>query len=84
MIELNKLNGKAVFVNPDLIRHFEAAGDTVLVFTDGETLLVRQTPSEVVTKIVEFRRRCLDLSYVLTPVSVEGSDAQRADARALR
>ena len=58
MIEVNKLNGTAVFVNPDLIRYLESAGDTVLVFTDGQKLIVRQQPEEVIRRIVEFRRRC--------------------------
>ncbi len=84
MIELNKLNGKSVFVNPDLIRLLEAAGDTVLVFTDGETLIVRQSPSEVVTKIVEYRRRYSGLSLAPPlPVS-EAADAKAESAFDLR
>lgn len=58
MIELNKINGTAIFVNPDLIRVIETAPDTVLTFTDGEKLMVRDRPHEIVEKIVLFRRRC--------------------------
>ena len=58
MIEVNKLNGTTVYVNPDLIRYLESAGDTVLLFTDGEKLIVRQTPAEVIARIVAFRKRC--------------------------
>ncbi len=58
MIEVNKLNGAIVYVNPDLIRYLEDAGDTVLVFTDGEKLLVRQSPDDVIARIVSFRKRC--------------------------
>ncbi|MCM2281564.1 MAG: flagellar FlbD family protein [Bdellovibrionaceae bacterium] len=58
MIEVNKLNGTTVYVNPDLIRYLESAGDTVLVFMDGETLIIRQTPDEVIARIVAFRKRC--------------------------
>lgn len=57
MIELSKINGLTVLVNPDLIRFIESAPDTVLTFTDGEKLMVREQPSEIVEKIVRYRRR---------------------------
>jgi flagellar protein FlbD len=63
MIELHKLNGVSVFVNPDLIRTVEKTPDTILTFTDGEKLMVRDTPDEIVEKIVHLKRR-----YALSPV----------------
>ncbi len=57
MIELNKLNGMSIFVNPDLIRAVESTPDTVINFTDGETILVRNSPQEIVQKIISFRRQ---------------------------
>lgn len=60
MIELSKLNGSAVLVNPDLIRVIEATPDTVVTFTDGEKLMVKDRPKEIVEKIVRFRRDCKD------------------------
>jgi flagellar protein FlbD len=58
MIEVSKLNGSPLMVNPDLIRYIEATPDTVLTFTDGEKLVVREQPREILDKIVEFRRNC--------------------------
>jgi flagellar protein FlbD len=58
MIEVSRLNGARLMVNPDLIRYIEATPDTVLTFTDGEKLMVRDRPDEIVEKIVEFRRNC--------------------------
>jgi flagellar protein FlbD len=58
MIEVKKLNGSALFVNPDLIRFVESNPDTVLTFLDGQKLMVKDKPTEVVAKIVEFRRLC--------------------------
>lgn len=58
MIEVSKINGKPVFVNPDLIRFIEATPDTVLTFVDGERIMVRDEPQEIVEKIVRFRRSC--------------------------
>jgi flagellar protein FlbD len=56
MIEVSKLNGAPLLVNPDLILYIEATPDTVLTFTDGEKLMVREQPREIVEKIVDFRR----------------------------
>lgn len=59
MIELNKLNGTLVLVNPDLIRFVESTPDTVLTFIDGEKMMVRDRPQEIVEKIVDYRRSCI-------------------------
>ena len=58
MIQLTKLNGISILVNPDLIRTIESAPDTLLKFIDGETLMVRETPREVINFLVAFRREC--------------------------
>jgi flagellar protein FlbD len=58
MIELSKINGKPVLVNPDLIRFIESTPDTVLTFTDGERMMVLDEPSKIVDKIIRFRRSC--------------------------
>ena len=57
MIELNKLNGMSIFVNPDLIRVVESTPDTIVHFTDDETILVRNSPQEIIQKIIFFRRQ---------------------------
>lgn len=58
MIEVKKLNGSTLLVNPDLIRTVESSPDTVLTFVDGQKLMVKDKPTEVVAKIVDFRRSC--------------------------
>ena len=58
MIELKKLNGKLVYVNPDLIRFIEATPDIVLTFIDGERLMVLNDSREIIDKIIEFKRIC--------------------------
>jgi flagellar protein FlbD len=66
MIYLSRLNGVRVHVNPDLIRTIESAPDTVLTFTDGEKVMVKDRPDEIVEKIVRFRRIC-----ALVPVPIK-------------
>ena len=57
MIELKKLNGASIFVNPDLIRAVESTPDTIVHFIDGESILVKDSPKEIVAGIVAFRRK---------------------------
>lgn len=57
MIELSKLNGTHFLANPDLIRIVEATPDTVVTFTDGEKLIVREKPEEIIEKVIDFRRQ---------------------------
>jgi flagellar protein FlbD len=56
MIELTRLNGKTLAVNADLIKFVEQAPDTVLTLVTGEKLVVRESASEVMARIIGFRR----------------------------
>lgn len=51
MIELSKLSNKKFLVNPDLITCIEDCGDTKLSFLNGDSILVREKPQEVLELI---------------------------------
>ena len=57
MIELHRINNASVYVNPDLIKYVEETPDTLLTFTDGKTLMVKEKPTEVCEKIKELKQR---------------------------
>jgi flagellar protein FlbD len=57
MIELTRLNGSIYFVNPDMILMLEATPDTVISLTNGEKLIVKETPAEVIDRFVTLKRR---------------------------
>jgi flagellar protein FlbD len=57
MIALTRLNGKPVMVNADLIESVEPTPDTVVTLTSGNKLIVRDSPEDVQTKIVDYQRR---------------------------
>lgn len=59
MIQLTRLNSCPLAVNSDLIKFVEQAPDTVITLITGEKILVRETTSEVLGRIVEFRRSVL-------------------------
>jgi flagellar protein FlbD len=62
MILLTRLNGSEIGVNADLIERVEATPDTVICLIDGTRYVVRERPTEVVSRIVAFRARILALA----------------------
>jgi flagellar protein FlbD len=55
MIKLTRLSHEEFVLNSDLIEYVEAMPDTVITLTTGQKLRVRETPGEVIEKVVEFR-----------------------------
>lgn len=56
MIEVTRLNGTVFFLNPDLLEIMEATPDTVILLTNGHRYVVRESPEEVVRRVVLFRK----------------------------
>lgn len=56
MIRVTRLNSSPLILNSDLIEHIEATPDTVIALTTGQSVRVRESPDEVIERIVEFRR----------------------------
>jgi flagellar protein FlbD len=63
MIALTRLNNQPIMVNADLIETLESTPDTVVTLTSGNKLIVRDSPDEIRTKIVEYKRGI----YALAP-----------------
>jgi flagellar protein FlbD len=58
MITVQKLNNESIYINPDLLRLIEQTPDTLLTFIDGVKLVVRESPDEIITRIIEYRKHC--------------------------
>lgn len=56
MIVLTRLNGARFVVNAEMIRTVEQRPDTTIVLANGETLIVKETMDDVVTKAIEYGR----------------------------
>ncbi|MBL0159798.1 MAG: flagellar FlbD family protein [Bryobacterales bacterium] len=56
MIRVTRLNAESIFLNSDLIEFVESTPDTVLRLTSGQRLMVRESPEEIVSRIIQFRR----------------------------
>ena len=44
MVEVTKINGVKVLINPDLLELVEETPDTVLSFTTGRKIIVKRKP----------------------------------------
>ena len=56
MIAVTRLDGQRVFVNADLIETIEQTPDTIVTFTSGHKLLVRDLPAELAERVIEYKR----------------------------
>ena len=56
MIAVTRLDGQKMFVNADLIESIEQTPDTIVSFTSGHKLLVRDLPEELARRVIEYKR----------------------------
>ena len=56
MIEVTKINGVKVLVNPDLIELVEETPDTVLTLTTGRKIIVKESRQEVKNLVKPYKR----------------------------
>ena len=59
MIHVTRIKGQHAAVNPDLIETIEETPDTVICFTSGEKMIVRESLQEIIDRVVQFRRALL-------------------------
>jgi flagellar protein FlbD len=56
MIRLHRLNGAEVVVNAELIESIEGHPDTVITLATSNRLVVQESVTEVVQRVVEYRK----------------------------
>ena len=56
MIELTKLNGQKILVNCDLIELVEETPDTVVSFTTGRKIIVKESRQEIKNLVILYRK----------------------------
>lgn len=57
MILLTKLNKAPIAVNSDLIQYIEETPDTVITMTNYDKVVVQESMSDIIRKVVQYRRR---------------------------
>ena len=56
MIEVTKINGVKVLVNPDLIELVEETPDTALTLTTGRKIIVKESRQEIKNLVILYRK----------------------------
>jgi len=56
MIQLTKINGHQITLNPDLIEYIEETPDTVITLTNNDKIVVKDRMTEIIEKVVHYRR----------------------------
>lgn len=57
MIELSRMNGEKIWLNPGQILWVESKPDSIITFLDRTTLIVRETPDAIRARIVEHQQK---------------------------
>ncbi|MCB9228211.1 MAG: flagellar FlbD family protein [Deltaproteobacteria bacterium] len=55
MLRLTKLDQSSIIVNPEAIKYAEAIPDTLIIFLNGDTLIVRESLEDIIQKSTELR-----------------------------
>jgi flagellar protein FlbD len=84
LIELTRLNGRALVVNCDLIKYVESAPDTMLTLVTGEKIVVRESCVEVVARATAYRVRLLQDAAVSSNQGVATDAASESASSAHR
>lgn len=56
MIEVTRLNNKELTINCDLIEFIEETPDTVITFTTGTKIVVKESLPEIKKRILEYKQ----------------------------
>ncbi|MBR5645605.1 MAG: flagellar FlbD family protein [Treponema sp.] len=57
MIDVMRLDGKIYWVNPHMIESMESTPDLTLSMLSGKKIIVRNSPEEIIQKIIDYRRK---------------------------
>ena len=63
MIEVTKINGVKVLVNPDLIELVEETPDTVLTLTTGRKIIVKESRQQIKSLVKSYKREIMETGF---------------------
>ncbi|MFN8121987.1 MAG: flagellar FlbD family protein [Thermoleophilia bacterium] len=76
MITLHKLNGEPVVLNAELIETVESTPDTLITLVDRRRLMVGESVSEVVQRVVDYRRVVSGAPVAAAAVAIMAAEAE--------
>lgn len=57
MISVTRLDGNIYWINPHMIESMEKTPDLTITFLSGKKVVVKDSPEELIQRIVDYRRR---------------------------
>jgi flagellar protein FlbD len=57
MIKVTRLNGSEYYINPHQIESIEFRPDTTLLMLSGKYVVVKEGASDIIDRIVDYRRK---------------------------
>ena len=83
MIQVTRLDGREMILNAELIFSIQQTPDTLVAFTTGERLMVKDTLEEVMSKVIDYRRHINALlPHVIHEVEAASGFPDAAQAQA--
>lgn len=63
MIEVTRLNGTQILVNADLIELVEETPDTVITFTTGRKIIVKESRQQIKCLVKSYKREIMETGF---------------------
>ena len=63
MIEVTRLNGTQILVNADLIELVEETPDTVITFTTGRKITVKESRQQIKSLVKSYKREIMETGF---------------------
>ena len=60
MIEVSRLDGSALWINPHMIESMVANPDLTLTMMSGKKIVIKDTPSELIEKLIAYRKKIVE------------------------
>ena len=60
MVKITDVGGHVMYINLDLIEKITTIPDTLISLLNGTKIMIKESPEEIIERIVQFRRRCND------------------------
>jgi len=64
MITVTRLDDRIVVVNAELIKMIESTPDTIITLLNGDSIIVRESVDEVVSRAIDYARQIRGLQVV--------------------
>lgn len=74
MISVTRLNDSVLYINPDLIEFIEETPNTVVSFSTGRKVVVREPIDEIIDKIIAFKNKIFREVYITDKSEIADSD----------